>query len=178
MRGMHVPPRRKGGPNRTGTGRGSDAEIYFSPERLRPGGPGFKADEVLFHEMVHAVRAIHGVSTSTFRMGGGYDNEEEFVAVVVTNVYLSEKKQTALRANHGRGALRDPANFLDSPDVPPPGARGLLSIVRLNQPRFFASLAAIEPKEAAFNPLRQLADETAKAASAHEAKMRALDRQQ
>jgi hypothetical protein len=177
-KGMHVHERRTGGPNRKGTGRGSDAEIFFSPERLRLGGPGMNPDEVLFHEMVHAVRAIQGVSTSTFKMGGGYDNAEEFAAVVVTNVYMSEKKQTALRANHGSRVLPNPEKFLDSPDVPAPGARGLLGSFRLRQPTFFAALAGIAPNVAAFNPFRQLAAETVKANAAHEAKMRAFDQQQ
>src|SRR5262249_25948335 len=111
-----------------------------------------------------------------FSMKGGFDNAEEFAAVVVTNVYLSEKKQTVLRANHGSRVLHDPDKFLDSPNVLAPGARGLLGIFRLKQSRFFAALAAIDKHIAAFNPFRQLAEETAKAAKAHEAKMRAFDR--
>jgi hypothetical protein len=167
---------RKSGNIAKGTGTGSDSEIYFSPERLRPGGPGFNPDEILFHEMVHAVRDTQGASTSGYKLGEGYDNAEEFAAVVTTNVYMSEKKQTALRADHGRGTLQQPEKFLDSPQVPAPGARGLLSMFRLRQPRLFASLAAIDRGTAAFNPFRQLAEETIKANAAHEAKMRAFDR--
>ena len=109
-------------------------------------------------------------------MGKGYDNAEEFAAILVTNVYLSEKKRTQLRANHGRGVLLDPDKFLDSPRVPVPGARGLLGIFRLRQPRLFAALAAIDRSIAAFNPFRQFAEETIKARAAHEAKMREFDR--
>lgn len=161
-----------------GSGLGADAEIYFSPDRLRSRGPGMNPDEVLYHEMVHAVRFLRGISGSSFRMDNGYSNEEEFAAVTVTNVYLSEKKQTVLRAKHGgRGeALRDPQKFLDSPDVPAPGARGLLGLFRLRHPSFFSALAKIGPSTAAFNPFRQLAEETVKARAAHEAKMRAFDR--
>jgi hypothetical protein len=165
------------GSNLTGSGFGSSAEIFFSPERLKRTGPGMKPDEVLFHEIVHAVRALQGVMTLSFKMGRDYDNDEEFAAVVVTNVYLSEKKQTALRANHASGVLRNPDKFLDSPDVPAPGARMLLSGFRLRQPTFFEALAKIDRPTAAFNPFRQLDEETRRATAAHDAKMRQFDRQ-
>ena len=79
--------------------------------------------------------------TSGFRLGDDYDNEEEFAAVVVTNVYLSEKKQTALRADHGWGVLQNPDKFLDSPHVPAPvrqdalGQLPLTAVPILRQPR-------------------------------------------
>ena len=151
------------GSNLVATGNGASAEIFFSPERLKSRGPGKKTDEMLFHELVHSVRAIQGVRTSGFKMEGDYDNEEEFAAVVVTNVYLSEKKQTELQQNHGRDVLKNPDKFLDSPDVPPPGARMLLGGFRLRQPAFFASLAVLDRHTAAFNPFRQLAEETTRA---------------
>ena len=109
-------------------------------------------------------------------MGKGYDNAEEFAAILVTNVYLSEKKRTQLRANHSHGVLSDPDKFLDSPRVPVPGTRGLLGIFRLRQPELLAALAAIDRSIAAFNPFRQFAEETIKARAAHEAKMREFDR--
>jgi len=174
--GMYAGRSSRDGSSLTGIGTGSDSQIFFSPERVRPGGPGFNPDEILFHEMVHAVRDAQGASASGYHMGKGYDNAEEFAAIVVTNVYLSEKKQTQLRASHGRGVLLDPDKFLDSPLVPAPGARGLLGTFRLRQPRLFAALAAIDRSVAAFNPFRQLAEETIKAHAAHEAKMREFDR--
>jgi hypothetical protein len=159
-----------------GKGTGSDSLIFLTPERLDVSGPGGAPDETLFHELVHAVRDTQGVSAVGFSMKKGFDNAEEFAAIVATNVYLSEKKQTLLRANHGSRVLHDPDKFLDSPRVPPPGARGLLTLFRLNQRRFFDALAKIDRKTAAFNPFRQLAEETIKANQAHEAKMRAFDR--
>jgi hypothetical protein len=162
--------------NNIGTGEGANSEIYFTAGRLRPGGPGYNSDEILFHELVHAVRDTQGASTSGFKMGNDYDNAEEFAAVVTTNVYMSEKKQTKMRANHGRGELANPEKFLDSPQVPAPGARGLLSLYRQRLPRLFNALAAISAQDAAFNPFRQLAEETAAATKAHDAKMREFDR--
>jgi hypothetical protein len=47
---------------------------------------------------------------------------------------------------------------------------------RLRQPKFFSALAAINRKTAAFNPFRQLAEETKNASAAHDAKMRTMDR--
>ncbi len=167
---------RKNKTNRVGAGSGSDAQVFFSPERLRSQGPGMNPDEILFHEMVHAIRATQGVSTTGFKMSNDYDNQEEFTAVVVTNIYLSEKKQTALRANHGSDVLKNSDKFLDSPEVPAPGARGLIGNLRLRMPQFFGALASIGPGMAKFNPLRQLAEETKRASQAHENKMRAFDR--
>jgi hypothetical protein len=174
--GLYAGTRGKAKTNAVGTGEGTDSEIYFTAGRLRPGGPGFNSDEILFHELVHSVRQTQGASASGFKMGNDYDNAEEFAAVVTTNVYMSEKKQTKMRANHGRGELHQPEKFLDSPQVPAPGARGLLSLYRQRLPRLFNALAAIDQKTAAFNPFRQLADEKAAATKAHDAKMREFDR--
>lgn len=161
--------------NLSGTGQGSDANVFFSPGRIRKGRPGSNADETLLHEMVHAVRGMNGVNTQSFRMGGHWDNLEEFTAVTVENVYLSEKKQTALRANHGRDTMKNPAKFFESDDVPPPGARMLISGFRHQMPRMFAALSAIGAGTAVFNPFRQLAEETKNASAAHNAKMKSFD---
>jgi hypothetical protein len=45
--------------------------------------PGLAPDEILFHEIVHASRLIGN--------DFGPRNEEEFFAVLVTNIYMSEK---------------------------------------------------------------------------------------
>lgn len=52
-----------------------------------PGGD--RADEVLFHELVHSMRIGHGV-TRDRSMGDGFENEEEFCAVLLANIYISE----------------------------------------------------------------------------------------
>ena len=69
--------------------------------------------EVLFHELVHALRdaAGHGNSLSPLSGGlRGYDNTEELIAVVVTNIYMTDptnKKadRVGLRRDHGFGTL-------------------------------------------------------------------------
>jgi hypothetical protein len=54
--------------------------------------PGHFPDEDLIHELVHAARILGG-DQKTIKLKGtmeGWDTEEEFFAVVVTNIYSSE----------------------------------------------------------------------------------------
>jgi hypothetical protein len=126
----------------------------------KPDGPASRPDEVLFHELVHACRELRGV---LYRSGvnGGFDNEEEYLAVVIDNIYLSEKGQTQLRASHyGHTILKDPDKFLDANiDLKP---RMLLERLRLSQGTLFDSLAHIGPdmlRPAKFNPVWQYNEE-------------------
>jgi hypothetical protein len=75
--------------------------------------PGATSEEILFHEFVHAVRQIEE-STSREKLKGGlsgYENVEEFYAVVLTNIFTSDptnprSKGRQLRADHsGFGTL-------------------------------------------------------------------------
>jgi hypothetical protein len=50
----------------------------------------------------------------------------------------------------------------------------LLTLIRRNQPNFFRALANIDRKTAAFNPFRDLDEETKRGSAAHEAKMRRM----
>ncbi len=62
-------------------------------------------DEVCFHELVHAYRGGFGVNSAT-PLGGGvtlYTDDEEFFAVVLTNIYISDVSnhlKSGLRADH------------------------------------------------------------------------------
>lgn len=99
----------------TGRGSGSSVDIYFTPrrhaDRLEP------PDEVLLHELTHASRKVRGV-LYRMPMGGGYGNQEEFLAVLVTNIYRSQKGET--RLFDYRGHSIDPGAFLDSVSPSPP----------------------------------------------------------
>ena len=105
-------------PGMVGTGSGSDVTIYFTPDMRQKSGCnagtyGSQPDEVLFHEMVHALRHMQGQSNAipTEDSARGYDTEEEFLAIVVANVYMSAKKCTQLRADHhGHKPLQPPLN--------------------------------------------------------------------
>jgi|SRR5215204_713932 len=114
-----------------GTGAGSDCEIEFITSSLaqrvysepaiktpkKKPNPLALADEILVHELLHAVRDMAGAS---FRRRvprqPRYDNFEEFYAIVVANVYRSECGRSGVRSdNHstfesmyvdGKGFLR------------------------------------------------------------------------
>jgi hypothetical protein len=96
-----------------GTGEGSTVHIYYTPgvsggsSCAGDGIYGSLGDEVLFHEMVHALRMTQGLLNPipTEDSLRGYNNQEEFLAIVATNVYISAKPSTQLRADH-RGFRR------------------------------------------------------------------------
>jgi hypothetical protein len=162
----------------SGSGRGSDVAINFSPEiwgvfsespTHRPGrcatncqqptGPGSQADEVLCHELVHTGRIMRGLHYR-LNVNRGYDNEEEFLAVVITNVYLAEKGQMHLRGSHkGHTYLDHPEKFLDNAQHVNLSPRMLLERLRLTQSSLFQLLADIGPPQAWFNPVRDYSDE-------------------
>jgi hypothetical protein len=90
------------------------AFIYFDPDAwgggsfmrqeagivnpAKYGGVGMEPAEVLFHELVHAVRRLKGVTDRTRTTTTDYVSLEEFTAVLVTNIVISEKNRfTALR---------------------------------------------------------------------------------
>jgi hypothetical protein len=75
-----------------GTGQGVDVIISFDPDQFATSeGPGSLADEILLHELVHAMRDVGGKGTRCFGAPRGFNSDyEEFVAVVIANVYNSE----------------------------------------------------------------------------------------
>jgi hypothetical protein len=99
-----------------GTGRGSDGIVRFTPTMFGygakgacaqfAGAPGASPSLVLFHELVHAYRAAHGTfyACPTVGTGSVYDNIEEFLAIVVSNVLASDPTfstlNRTLRADH------------------------------------------------------------------------------
>jgi hypothetical protein len=147
----------------SGTGTGTSSVIRFSPEMF-PGNlkaPGSQRDEILFHEMIHAFRQLNG-RENAFPVNLGYDDIEEYVAVVITKSYLSDKGQTDLRASHhdSDGVLKNPEKFLDNPqnvNFPP---RWLMYRLYQDHLSLFDTLAAIRLKRPAqFNPVKQYKDE-------------------
>jgi hypothetical protein len=91
-----------------GTGRGTNATIEYHPAMWRqlaanlhqilPGaGPG----EILYHELVHAMRKLHGktlrdpVPAQVF-----LDDFDEFCSIVAANMYRSERGFSTLRLDH------------------------------------------------------------------------------
>jgi hypothetical protein len=88
-----------------GTGKGTNSKIVFSPGPFAKNGmcsvegAGRDADEILFHEITHAMRYAAGQRNSCFTTPLGYRDYEEFVAVLFTNVYSSETGRS-LRKDH------------------------------------------------------------------------------
>jgi hypothetical protein len=91
------------GEDMTGTGKGSDSAVYFtSQDHLNTLAlPGGRPDEVLLHELVHALRSSMAltlcVSPSNIIE---YDTVEEFYAILIANIYRSENGYRDLRSNH------------------------------------------------------------------------------
>ena len=133
-----------------GVGGGANALIFYSSfwfdaRKNRAATPGVPPDEVLFHEMVHASRIMRGVvnKESVKR----YDNLEEFIAIILTNIFRSEKGLTTFSGNHGHDVLQgaDAENFLDNPqklDVPPTVA---IQHFQMFQQDYYNDLASLPP---------------------------------
>ena len=91
----------------TGKGGGDSTEVHFSPERFQhTGGAGEFPSAILLHEMVHGLRQMLGymninAATDPDTVSKCYDNQEEFYAILLANIYSSEKyPHRPLRANH------------------------------------------------------------------------------
>jgi hypothetical protein len=90
-----------------GFGLGTSSPLWFDANtfiRYCHHGTGTKAgakpDEVLFHEMVHSARVMHGIKSAQ-PLKHGYDTEEEFYAILVANIYASETGRSIdLREDH------------------------------------------------------------------------------
>lgn len=99
-------------------GRPFGAMLQYSPHLYQKGtachgGPGKDRgnlpDEVLFHELVHAFRRVSGKRARVDATGGllYYDSNEEFHAILVTNIYLTDptnKIKTGLVRDHQDGS--------------------------------------------------------------------------
>src|SRR5262245_1968837 len=88
-----------------GTGKGSNVVMQFSPEVIAAkscygGKSGSLPDEMFVHELVHVLRMMQGTRNPYPTKNPAYTNEEEFLAVVAANVYISEKGGKDLRADY------------------------------------------------------------------------------
>lgn len=146
-----------------GTGGGADDIIHYTPQMWEPEGqpriqgPGTRADELLFHELVHSTRNMRGL-TCQKPMNGDYDDTEEYIAVAVTNIYLSEKGR-ALRGSHKWGSeLAKPDAqrwYRDNPQKLNVHPQALVERFKEQQSSFYSALAKIPASKAWFNPVRE-----------------------
>jgi hypothetical protein len=85
-----------------GTGKGSDVIINFNPANIVTKKVFDRSpDSVLFHELVHALRIFHGVRNPVPTDNHKWMNEEEWLAVLLTNIYMSAAGSTRLRGGYG-----------------------------------------------------------------------------
>ncbi len=102
----------------TGTGEGAPVEIRFDPLEDSPTSFGYFPDRVLLHELTHA----HQKQLGRYQNHPTCDDfhlEEEFFAVLMENLYVSE-----LRATRGLRHLKYRANHLERfVALPPEEAR-------------------------------------------------------
>jgi hypothetical protein len=96
--------------------------VRFSPERggspcgpqIRTKRPASLPHEVLHHELVHSLRRVSGKMRGWNLRGSavtGHGNIEEFIAILVTNVYISDVTnpyKTGLRDDWGSHSPLDP----------------------------------------------------------------------
>ena len=91
----------------TGTGLGSASTVYFTPgvytrgdalQQYSPDAPASRPEEVLFHELVHAMRHTVGELDRSC-MKDDFERKEEFHAIMICNIFCSERGRP-LRRNH------------------------------------------------------------------------------
>ena len=136
---------------------GIEADIRYTPGHWIPGavqyggatGPGGSADEVLLHELLHAVRITLGLGDcrQTQAPLHRYDNRSEFYAVLVENVYSSETRRPPRRDHWGHVALRDPVQYYAQPS----NKLMIMNFCR-SMPQFTRDLASVPCN---FNPFRE-----------------------
>jgi hypothetical protein len=149
-----------------GTGRGSSVLVPFTDHYLYK-GPGSQADEVLLHEMVHALRYMIGTFNALpFRIdvlvNGSVDPNgplkdhlifgdiEEFFAILIANIYRAENRRTGLRAEETgfrslMGGATDPKWYFDTFE------RQLYQLyAQKSMPNLFQALAKVQ---CSFNPI-------------------------
>ena len=150
------------------TAIGGDGIVNYSPNTFSLHGAcpanttvnnrGLLWDEILFHELVHVFRAVSGKWNKSNLSPAlrHYTDREEFYAVLIANIYISDRSnkiKTGLRANH---ATFDPLSedFDDSFEFFSSGMQvfGLIESFCNDHP-FFARSIASTLIDAAFNPL-------------------------
>ena len=168
-----------------GSGKGSDVVVFVSPEQFYAeipwDGPGFDPDEVLFHELVHVSRQLRGKQTGLPVTGvGNFGNEEEYLATVITNLYLSEKGKdmrgdfdppipkerkvlvycgctmwSAVPPPKNWAVLTDPDKWYANADNVKPSPRELMQSFYNTQREFYTALSKLPDGRPKFNPVKR-----------------------
>jgi Effector protein len=157
-------------------GIGANTTVFVGELMLSPTGvvskfassliAGEPADESLFHELVHAASMLSGTmrdqKTRTARTRRhdrfNVDDESEFLAVQITNIFRQEKNRKGLRFNHDSDEFAGPGVLDAFPHMVPPPRRIVSEFLNL-QHVFFDALANIPAFKAKSNVMREFKDE-------------------
>lgn len=98
-----------------GAGFGSGVHLRYSPD-LREAGTGVRQPIcTLVHELTHALRIRHGLSTASQRLGEDFDSIEEFYAILVENIYRSGRGLMLRQNHHGWAKMMPQRVYWDEP---------------------------------------------------------------
>jgi hypothetical protein len=157
-------------------GNGADATVFVGELMLSPKGivsqltsslvAGEPADESLFHELVHAASMLNGtlrdrdtrLPFSHKHDPYGVDDEAEFLAVHITNIFRQEKGRKALRFNHRLGQEFAGPDVLYAYPNMVPTPRSIVRRFQHLQHGFFTALADIPAFKAKSNLMREFRD--------------------
>lgn len=150
----------------TGTGLGATATfIVFTPGsspicRLTPSfcsqrNQVYSEDGAFLHETIHALRALTGRKDGR-AIGTDFHNIEEFIAILIENIYRSSTNRHILREAHGPQRIRnfDDRTVTQGEDVNIVFRRNYaapLALFRNQEPELTSALQNVQSR---FNPLR------------------------
>jgi len=153
-----------------GDGRGASCTLEFNPNLFSgavSAEPGNAADDVLYHELVHASRYVNG-KVDAIPMDKRYTDAEEFLAIMLANIYISEKGKTKFVGGHRDyiGILdrkdhepilgdQDARRFLDNPQHVNRSPLRIIENFRNDQNNFYLKLYHLPFDRPKFNPVRQ-----------------------
>ncbi len=126
----------------TGTGRGSDVTLGFTPWRF----PELLQPVVLIHELTHSAEQQRGMDYSNTMHSACFDSVSEFDAILVENIYRSEQNMDLRKDHHGVRRLE--GNKM----LPQPGElKARIDSFKARMPHLAKALAGVNVP---FNPLR------------------------
>lgn len=132
-----------------GTGKGIDCVVNYNANAPCASQPGTPPDERLLHELVHAFRIMAGrTHPAPILNEPEIGNYEEFMAILVTNIYRSVQRRPGVRKDHRSheplgGKIADPERYQER------FGNYLLSFY-IEHPDMFQSLAEAD---AVWNPI-------------------------
>lgn len=152
---------------RSGSGQGANVLIAFSPGAGKVCSSTGATDitvanrdeDILLHELVHALRDTQGRRTNK-AVANRLDNVEEFYAILLTNIALSTDPARRLRKDHQTGAALEgeaatSAGFLKEA----PHRKMVGDFCLLDSPALARKIA---PLRLPFNPIGEFLDNTKK----------------